>query len=314
LIALVVASVSTPPAARAADTVKVAIGQIDAWANQMPTLGAKAGIFQKHGIALETFGTQGAGETIQAVISGSADIGIGIGTAGAMRAFARGAPVRVLAAAYVGVGDQYWYVPANSPLKSLKDATDKQTMAYSTNGATSHVIALGFVKQLGVKAKPTATGGPPATYTMTMTGQIDIGWAVVPFGLEALQEGKIRVIARGPDVPTLRNQTIRVQIVNANALKERKDVMIRFMRAYRESLDWMYSDPLAVKYYAETIKLPESLVVMQRDQYNPKEALSPDRLSDLDQVMADAVEMKFLDAPLTKAQLSELFQIPPPGS
>ena len=39
-----------------------------------------------------------AGETLQAVISGSADIGIGIGTAGAMRAFARGAPVRVLAA------------------------------------------------------------------------------------------------------------------------------------------------------------------------------------------------------------------------
>jgi len=314
LIALVVASVSTLSAARAADTVKVAIGQIDAWANQMPTLGMKAGIFQKHGIALETFGTQGAGETIQAVISGSADIGIGIGTAGAMRAFARGAPVRVLAAAYVGVGDQYWYVPANSPLKSLTDATDKQTMAYSTNGATSHVIALGFVKQLGVKAKPTATGGPPATYTMTMTGQIDIGWAVVPFGLQALEEGKIRVIARGPEVPTLRHQTIRVQIVNANALKERKDVMVRFMRAYRESLDWMYSDPLAVKYYAETIKLPERLVVMQRDQYNPKEALSPDRLSDLDQVMADAVEMKFLDAPLTKAQLTELFQIPPPGS
>jgi NitT/TauT family transport system substrate-binding protein len=314
LIALVVASVSTLSAARAADTVKVAIGQIDAWANQMPTLGVKAGIFQKHGIALENFGTQGAGETIQAVISGSADIGIGIGTAGAMRAFARGAPIRALAAAYVGVGDQYWYVPANSPLKSLADATDKQTMAYSTNGATSHVIALGFVKQLGVKAKPTATGGPPSNYTMTMTGQIDIGWAVVPFGLAEVQEGKIRVIARGPDVPTLRNQTIRVQIVNANALKERKDVMIRFMRAYRESLDWMYSDPLAVKYYAETIKQPESLVVMQRDQYNPKEALSPDRLSDLDQVVAGAVEMKFLDAPLTKPQLAEFFQIPPPGS
>jgi NitT/TauT family transport system substrate-binding protein len=314
LIALLAASASMPSVARAADTVKVAIGQIDAWANQAPTLGMKAGIFQKHGIVLESFGTQGAGETMQAVISGSADIGIGIGTAGAMRAFARGAPVRVIAAAYVGVGDQYWYVPANSPLKSLADATDKQTMAYSTNGATSHVIALGFVKQLGVKAKPTATGGPASTYTMTMTGQIDIGWAVVPFGLLELQEGKIRVIARGPDVPTLRNQTIRVQIVNANALKERKDVMIRFMRGYRESLDWMYSNPLAVKYYAETIKQPESLVVMQRDQYNPKEALSPDRLSDIDQVMADAVEMKFLDAPLAKPQLAEFFQIPPPGS
>src|SRR5215510_12373811 len=302
---LALASVAMVSAASGADTVKVAIGQIDAWANQAPTLGMKAGIFHKHGIALETFGTQGAGETLQAVISGSADVGIGIGTAGAMRAFARGAPVRANARMAPAVP---------MPIQRLTDATEKHTMAYSTNGATSHVIALGFVKQLGVKAKPTATGGPPATYTMTITGQIDIGWAVVPFGLAELQEGKIRVVARGTDVPTLRNQTIRVQIVNANALKERKDVMVRFMRAYRESLDWMYSNPLAVKYYAETIKQPESLVVMQRDQYNPKDALSPDRLSDLDQVMADAVEMKFLDAPLTKEQLAEFFQIPPPGS
>src|SRR6476646_9677913 len=187
---IVVASVVMVTGAQAADKLKVAIGQIDAWANMMPTLGMRAGIFQKHGIVLETFGTQGAGETLQAVISGSADIGIGIGTAGAMRAFARGAPVRAIAAAYVGVGDQYWYVPANSPLKSLADATEKNTLSYSTSGSTSHVIALGFVKQLGVKAKPTATGGPPATYTMTMSGQIDIGWAVVPFGLLELRTAR----------------------------------------------------------------------------------------------------------------------------
>src|SRR5215216_5118108 len=82
-IALLLASAT---AAAAQDRLKVAIGQIDAWANQMPTLGMQAGIFQKHGIVLENFGTQGAGETLQAVISGSADIGIGIGTSGAMRA------------------------------------------------------------------------------------------------------------------------------------------------------------------------------------------------------------------------------------
>ena len=94
----------------------------------MPTLGMKAGIFKKHGIELENFATQGAGETIQAVISGSADIGIGIGTSGAMRAFSKGAPVRVIAAAYTGVQDQFWYVQAASPLKSLADATEKHTM------------------------------------------------------------------------------------------------------------------------------------------------------------------------------------------
>ena len=107
----------------------------------IPTLGMQAGIFQKHGIELENFGTQGAGETLQAVISGSADIGIGIGTSGAMRAFVAGAPIRVISSAYAGT-DQYWYVRPDSPLKSLADATDKHTMSYSTNGSTSHKIAL----------------------------------------------------------------------------------------------------------------------------------------------------------------------------
>ena len=311
---LVVPFVLAATSASAADKVKVAIGQIDAWANQIPTLGMQAGIFQKHGIELENFGTQGAGETLQAVISGSADIGIGIGTSGAMRAFVRGAPIRVIAAAYAGTGDQYWYVKPDSPLKSLADATDKHTMSYSTNGATSHAIALAFGKQLGVKAKPIATGGPPATYTMTMSGQVDIGWGVMPFGLKEYQEGKFRIIARGSDVPSMRNQTMRVQVVNLNALKERKDVILRFMRAYRETLDWMYANPQAVKFYAEKMKMSEDLIVLQRDQFNPKDAMLPDRLSDLDLVMEDAVALKFLDKPMTKDELTELFQIPPAGS
>ena len=308
-----VLSLAAASSAAAQDRLKVAIGQIDAWANQMPTLGMQAGIFQKHGIVLENFGTQGAGETLQAVISGSADIGIGIGTSGAMRAFTRGAPIRVIAAAYAGTGDQYWYVKPDSSLKTLADATDKHTMSYSTNGATSHAIALAFGKQLGVKARPIATGGPPATYTMTMSGQVDIGWGVMPFGLKEYQEGKFRIIARGSDVPTMRNQTMRVQVVNAAALRDRKDVMLRFMRAYRETLDWMYVNPEAVKLYAEKMKMPEQLVVMQRDQFNPKEAMLPDRLSDLDLVMEDAVALKFLDKPMSKDELNALFQIPPPG-
>jgi NitT/TauT family transport system substrate-binding protein len=39
-----------------------------------------------------------------------------------------------------------------------------------------------------------------------------------------------------------------------------------------------------------------------------------DAISGVDAIMADGVKLKFLDAPLTKAQLGELIQIPPPGS
>jgi NitT/TauT family transport system substrate-binding protein len=308
--ALLLAS-ATASATFAQDRLKLAIGQIDAWSNQVPTLGVYAGIFQKHGLALENFGTQGAGETIQAVISGSADIGIGVGTPGAMRAFSKGGPVRVLAAAYTGVDDIYWFVPADSPIKGVKDITEKHSIAYSTNGSTSDSVLRALVEQYDLKAKRTATGGPPATLTMTMSGQIDVGWSVAPFGLKELSAKTIRVVMRGRDVPSMRNQTVRVEIVNADVLKQRHDVIVRFMRAFRETLDWMYSNPDAVKAYAAHMHMTEDLVQLQRDEFNPKEALNPDKLSDLDLVMQDAVAGKFLEKPLTPEQLAEFIQIPP---
>src|SRR5262249_46753713 len=76
--------------AQAEDQLKVAIGQINNWENQAPTLGQDAGIFKRHNLVLENVGTQGAGETMQPVIAGSADLGAGVGVAGVMRAFARG--------------------------------------------------------------------------------------------------------------------------------------------------------------------------------------------------------------------------------
>jgi len=308
--ALLLAS-ATASGTFAQDRLKLAIGQIDAWSNQVPTLGIYAGIFQKHGIALENFGTQGAGETIQAVISGSADIGIGVGTPGAMRAFSKGGPVRVLAAAYTGVDDIYWFVPADSPIKDVKDITEKHSIAYSTNGSTSDSVLRALIEQYDLKAKRTATGGPPATLTMTMSGQVDVGWSVAPFGLKELSAKTIRVVMRGRDVPSMRNQTVRVEIVNADVLQQRHDVIVRFMRAFRETLDWMYANPEAVKAYAAHMRMTEDLVQLQRDEFNPKEALNPDKLSDLDLVMQDAIAGKFLEKPLTPEQLAEFIQIPP---
>src|SRR2546429_425181 len=162
--------------ARAEDQLKVAIGQINNWENQAPTLGQDAGIFKRHNLVLENVGTQGAGETLQPVIAGSADLGAGVGVAGVMRAFARGAPVRILLPAFTGTGDLYWYVKADSPLKTIKDITANNTIAYSTSGSSSNNLVLAFVDELGVKAKPTPTGGPAATLNPGLARQIDICW------------------------------------------------------------------------------------------------------------------------------------------
>jgi len=297
--------------APAQDHLKVAIGQINNWENQAPTLGQDAGIFKKRNLELENVGTQGAGETMQPVIAGSAELGAGVGVAGVMRAFARGAPLRILLPAFTGTGDLYWYVRADSPLKTVKDITAANTIAYSTSGSSSNNLVLAFVDELGVKAKPTPTGGPAATLTQVMSGQIDIGWAAPPFGIKELKEGKIRILIHGSDAPSLRGQTVRTIIVNADALKAKHDAIMRFVEGYREAVDWMYSDPMAIKMYADKMKLDESLIAESIKEFHPKAAMQTDEMKDIDGIQRDAVKLKFIDAPLTKEQLAELIQIPP---
>jgi NMT1/THI5 like len=84
---------------------RIAGGLAGTWENSFSELGQNAGFFKKHGLVLEIFYTQGAGETQQAVISGSADIGTGVGTFNTFGAFAKGAPIRVIAATHTGAND-----------------------------------------------------------------------------------------------------------------------------------------------------------------------------------------------------------------
>ena len=298
-------------AARAEEQLKVAIGQINNWENQMPTLGQDVGIFKKHGLVLDNFGTAGAGETLQPIIAGSADIGIGVGVAGVMRVFSRGAPVRILLPAFTGTGDLYWYVKADSPLKTLADATDRNTIAYSTSGSSSNNIVVAFVQELGVKAKPIATGSPPATLTAVMSGQVDIGWGAFPIALKEVEDGTVRIIARGSDIASLDKQTVRAVVVNADVLKSRKDAVLAFAKAYRETVDWMYSDPDAIKRYAAKVSSPQEFVARSIPKIYPKASLQTDEMKDLDGIQRDAVKLKFLDQPLSKDQLAQLLQIPP---
>ncbi|HEY7301674.1 MAG TPA: ABC transporter substrate-binding protein [Xanthobacteraceae bacterium] len=309
-LALALSSPVVVPTARAQDHLNVVVGQINNWEQQPPIFARDTGIFKKYNLDVNIVGSQGAGETIQAVIS-SADIGTGVGVAGAMRAFARGAPVRILLPAFTGTGDLYWYVRSDSPLKSVKDATASNTVAYSTSGSSSNNLVLAFVEELGLKAKPTATGGPAATLTAVMSGQIDIGWAAPPFGVKELREGKIRILVRGSDAPSLRGQTVRSVIVNANSLATRKDAVLRFAKAYREGVDYMYSDPRALATYAAKMNLDEGLIRESVQQFHPKSALQTDEMKDMDGIQRDAVRLKFLDRPLTQQQLAEFIQIPP---
>jgi len=293
----------------AQDKLKLTVGQRGNWDTSISEVGQRAGIFRKHGLELEIVWTQGAGETQQAVIAGSVDIGVAAGVMGVLGAYSKGAPIRVIGAETTGAADLFWYVPADSPIKSLR-GTEGKTIAYSTNGSSTHGIVTAFMRQFDLKAKPTATGGPPGTLTAVMSGNIDVGWSAPPFGLDLLEQGRIRIIASGNDT-LFKGQTVRLLITNTQTLQARKPVLERYMKAYRETVDWMYADPNALKIYAEFAGVSEATARRTRDNFFAKEAVDPDRVIGLDVIVKDAVELKFTAAQLTREQLAELIQIPP---
>jgi len=308
-LAAIATTIAIGQPASADDLVKMTIGQRGNWDTAVPHLGEKAGIFKKHGITMEMVYTRGSGETVQPVISGNVDLGLAVGTLGAMGYFAKGAPVRIVAAEATGAAD-YFYAKTDSGITSLKDPKAKgKTIAYSTNGSSTDSMVKAFLKEWKVDLKPVATGSPPATLTAVMSNQVDVGWAAPPFGLKEIDEGKILLVARGSDTETIRGQTIRTIIANTDTLKKRRDVLRRFMQAYRETIEYMYSDnPQVMKDYAEFAGITPELAKRVRDEFFPRAILQMTEIKGLDQLLQDAVELKYTDRLLTKEQVAELIQ------
>jgi NitT/TauT family transport system substrate-binding protein len=294
----------------AEETIKVSVPQRGAWDTGVTELGLRSGIFKKHGLAVEILYTQGGAESIQAVISGSMDIATGVGVSAAVSTYAKGAPIRVIGSEMIGAPDLFWYVVPNSSVRTVSDL-DGKTIGYSVNGSSSHAGLLELLRQYKVAAKPVSTGGMPATLTQAMTGQVDVGWAAAPFGLDQLDEGTIRLVARGTDVDALRGRTVRVNVTNLDMLTKRRETLDRFMQAYRETVDWMYSDPAALKHYSDFSGLPEKIVLRVRD-FIPRETILPERIVGMDQILADAMKLKFIQSPLTPEQTKEMVQIATP--
>ena len=120
------------------------------------------------------------------------------------------------------------------------------------------------------------------------------------------------MIAKATDSALVRGQTIRVIVANAQSLASRKDAIARFMDAYRETIDHIYSDnPQVIRDYAEFVKVPEAMARRVRDEFFPKSLVNPDRIHGLDTLIPEAVNLKFIPALLTKEQIAELIQILP---
>ncbi len=292
-----------------AETLKVAVAQRGFWNSVFIEMGIKQGFFKAEGLDIEIFYTEGGASTLTPVIAGSLDIAMTNGTLGAIAAYAKGAPVKIISAEATGAPDAFWYSRPDSNIKSIKDTAGK-SVAFSSPGSSTNLIILQLINQENVKPKLVATGGAPATLTQVMSGQIDVGWAVPPFVLQHLAEKKLQIIAKGSDVKAIANQTIRVHVANANALKQRRDAFVRFIRAMDRSIDWAYTDPAAIGFYAQYAKVTPELGQRTRDEFYPRESLQLAEVKGLDLTLKQALEFKYISSPLAVEKVrSELIDI-----
>ena len=307
-IALLAAMLIAVPAG--AETLRVAVPQKGNWDTSIVEWGVKQGFFKDEGLDIDVIYTQGGAPTLQAVISGSVDLGMSTGLLGVVGAFAKGAPIRVISAEATGASDLFWYAKAGSGIKSIADTAGK-TIAYSEPGSSTDLVLQAILNQAHVTtAKPLAAGGVPGVLTQVMSGQIDVGWSVPPASLQAVQDGTLTIVARGSDVPALRDETIRVNFANAAALRSKHDAMVKFGRAYVKSLNWAYSgDRKAIQYFAAGMNVPVPIAQTAFDQFYPKDSMQPFEVKGQELMLQQALSYKFIPHPMKPSDITGLFEI-----
>jgi NitT/TauT family transport system substrate-binding protein len=307
-LAILIAGTST---SLAVEKLKVAVPQKGFWDSSWIEFGEAAGFFKDAGLEIEVFYTEGGAQTVATVVSGSVDIAMSNGILGAIGAYVKGGeatPYRIISAEMTGANELFWWVKADSPIKSLKDA-DGKTIAFSSPGSSSNLILLTLLRQAGSKAKPVPTGGVPGTYTQVMTGQIDIGWSVVPLALKDVNEGKSRIVARARDATELANQTIRVNLANVNSLKNRREAITKFMEVIHKSIDWAYTNPQAIEIFARNMKVTPEIAKQGVTEFFPKASMQIGEVRDLERSLQDALDYKFIASAKTPQDIAGLFDI-----
>jgi NitT/TauT family transport system substrate-binding protein len=290
------------------EKVKVATTFLGLWDTSQPTFCKERGEFARAGLDVEITTTRGGSENVQAVIAGGMDIGYSPGLNSVLAAYAQGNKIKIISSEFLGQNDTYFYVPADSPIKSIADLQGK-SVAFPRPGGASEAILLGLRDETKMNFKMVATGGMDATYTMTMTKQVDVGYAIPPSMLSQVQDGKIRVLFSGDDVAALKDVTGRVNIASTDFIQKRGAVAKKFLEVLDGCIEWSYRNLTeAAEMYAKLNKVDAAIAAKGLAFYK-RSTLNFGPIKGFEVTLKQALDSKFIDKPLTPGQIKDLVDI-----
>jgi len=312
---ILLGSAGRPALAQKSDPIRVVLPHRVLFDISLPYYVAQdRGLFEKAGLQVTSIFARGGGEQVQILVAGDADVAIGTGLLAAFSTIEKGGPVKIISAEATGVGDVFWYVKGDSPIKKIEDLAGKK-VGFSNPGSSSHLVTLSLATVLGSKglaAPELVPGGSfPEQFTAVMTGQIDAGWSAPPFFLDEVKKGNIRILFRGNDVPEVADLTIRVNLARAEFLKSRAETMRKYLAVTKSALDFIFSNPdEAAKIWVKNAQIKESPeAVKEAWKYYNSTALALSPIKGVERSVADAVKFKFLKKPFGPEELGKAIDL-----
>src|SRR4029079_15628440 len=230
------------------------------------------------------------------------------GTNSVLAAYAQGAKIKIISTEFIGQNETYFYVRADSPLKTVDDIKGK-SVAYPRPGGSSEGVLLGLKAERQIDFKAVATGAMDATFTLVMTNQIDVGYSMLPNQLDAVARGDIRVLFSGDEVKKQRAISARTIIASADFVKNRRATLEKFMRVLDGCIDWAYAhEDESWKMYAARNKVDASTAAKALAFYK-RSTLAFGPMLGWDDVLKQSLDAKLISAPPTPAQYNALADI-----
>jgi NitT/TauT family transport system substrate-binding protein len=117
------------------------------------------------------------------------------------------------------------------------------------------------------------------------------------------------MVARGNDSEAARNETVRVNAANLNSLQTKRDAIVRFMRAYAKSADWIFSGEPALEAYAKFSDQPIEIVRDMAKNFSSREQIQVKEIKGIERVLDEALAAKRIPRAMTPDEIKGVFDL-----
>ena len=291
----------------AREVLNVAIPDRGAWDSSYTEFGLEQGFFKDEGLDVRITHVADQSALLNLSASGKVDIAVAAGFSDVLGAWVRGAPIKIISPETTGAPDIFWFGKIAGPVASMRDLHG-QAVGYSTAGSLTYFIMLTLLKEAGVNDANLVAVGPAASgYPQVLDAQLAASWSRPPANVNYLLAGEIRIIARANDAAQVRNETTRVNVANANFLARRRSAAIRFLRAYKKSVAWAYSNPRAPGAYAKLSGQSLEAAKYIFREFTSKDGAQIDRIEGEDRMLAEALAARRIPHPLTHDDIERIY-------